>query len=228
MAMTGINKMSGGPDTFFVPGGYDFSARLDTEQATAVDVGGGVGSVALKVHALAPRLNLIVQDRPEVIEGPAKQYWQTNAPASVLDSGQVKLVAHDFFTPQPVHGADLYILRAVIHDWPDHEAVTILRHLRQAADPAKSRLLLVEHTISSLAPDAVDEAFKAHPAPYPLLPTHGMTMPYLLDLQMLSALNAQERTEAQFKALGTQSGWALESVTRGPPGSWNQLLFVPV
>lgn len=39
-------------------------------------------------------------------------------------------------------------------------------------------------------------------------------MPYLLDSQVLVAVNAQERTKARYAALGTESGWELVKVWR--------------
>lgn len=46
--------------------GYPF--QYMPEDAMLVDVGGGVGSVALHLLQHAPQLRFIVQDRPEVIE----------------------------------------------------------------------------------------------------------------------------------------------------------------
>jgi hypothetical protein len=40
---------------------------------------------------------------------------------------------HDFFRPQPIRNASLFLLRVVLHDWPDHLARRILLHLREAA-----------------------------------------------------------------------------------------------
>lgn len=45
---------------------------------------------------------------------------------------RVSFQGHDFFTPQPVEGADAYLLRMIIHDWPRKEAKVILQHLARA------------------------------------------------------------------------------------------------
>lgn len=37
----------------------------------------------------------------------------------------VEMMAHDFFTPQPVQNAKYYYLRTVLHDWADDKAVPI-------------------------------------------------------------------------------------------------------
>ena len=38
-------------------------------------------------------------------------------------------MVHDFLTPQPVKGADIYLLRWILHDWSDKYSVAILRNL---------------------------------------------------------------------------------------------------
>jgi hypothetical protein len=43
------------------------------------------------------------------------------------------MTAHDFFTPQPILDASVFLLRVVLHDWPDSFARRILLRLRQAA-----------------------------------------------------------------------------------------------
>jgi hypothetical protein len=50
---------------------------------------------------------------------------------------------HDFFTEQPQKNADVYILRWILHNWSDKEAIQILRSIRTAASP-KSKLLVFE------------------------------------------------------------------------------------
>jgi ubiquinone/menaquinone biosynthesis C-methylase UbiE len=50
--------------------GFDFQTLK--KGATVVDVGGGTGGVSLVLAKVAPHLNIIVQDRPEVINGEAK------------------------------------------------------------------------------------------------------------------------------------------------------------
>ena len=47
---------------------------------------------------------------------------------------RVSVVAQSFFDPLPV-GADLYLLRKVINDWPDPQAIAILRRCAEAARP---------------------------------------------------------------------------------------------
>lgn len=55
--------------------------------------------------------------------------------------GRVRFMEHDFFTPQPVKGADAYFFRLIFHDWPDQECVEILRNLVPALKNGASILI---------------------------------------------------------------------------------------
>lgn len=44
-------------------------------------------------------------------------------------------MAHDFFTEQPVVGADVYLFRWIMHNWSDKYCVKILRCLIPALKP---------------------------------------------------------------------------------------------
>ena len=44
-------------------------------------------------------------------------------------------IVHDFFHAQPITDAAVFLLRVVLHDWPDAFAQRILRHLRASAQP---------------------------------------------------------------------------------------------
>ncbi|KAI5479076.1 S-adenosyl-L-methionine-dependent methyltransferase [Pseudohyphozyma bogoriensis] len=199
-------------------GSFDFRGLKDG--AVVVDVGGGTGAVSLILAREVPQIKLVLQDRPEVINGETKAVWEKEE-GEALSSGRVTLKAHDFFTPQPVQGADVYFLRAIIHDWPNAEAIMILKHLSAAATES-TKLVLIEHIIEPLSwPHGA-----APPELYPLLPSLGSTMEYLLDSQMMIGLNAQERRVEQYEELASASGWTLEKVYRGGKGCWDQMVFV--
>lgn len=56
---------------------------------------------------------------------------------------KLRFEAHDFFSPQPVSGADVYLLRFMCHDYSDKYAAKILQGLVPALGP-KSRILLFD------------------------------------------------------------------------------------
>jgi hypothetical protein len=47
----------------------------------------------------------------------------------------VTVAGQSFFDPLPA-GADLYLLKSVLNDWPDEPTVAILRRCAEAAGPA--------------------------------------------------------------------------------------------
>ena len=49
-------------------------------------------------------------------------------------AGRVTLRGQSFFDPLPA-GADLYLLKNVLNDWPDEQTVALLRRCAQAAPP---------------------------------------------------------------------------------------------
>lgn len=93
------------------------------EGATVVDVGGSHGLVSIELARKFPGLRFVVQDLDE----PVVRNADARKPAEVKD--RVEFMTHDFFKEQPVHGADVYFLRAVLHNWSDKYAVKVLRGL---------------------------------------------------------------------------------------------------
>jgi 2,7-dihydroxy-5-methyl-1-naphthoate 7-O-methyltransferase len=95
---------------------------------TVVDVGGGTGAMLAEILRAHPGIEGTLVDLP----GTVARSGETFAAAGVAD--RVSVVAQSFFDPLPA-GADLYLLRKVINDWPDPQAVAILRRCTEAARP---------------------------------------------------------------------------------------------
>lgn len=81
-------------------------------ELTVVDVGGGLGHVSRVLVVHSPTVKYIIEDSPDVIA-----QGQQGLPADLR--GRISFQAHDFFQEQPVKGADVYLLRLVLHDWSD-------------------------------------------------------------------------------------------------------------
>ena len=76
----------------------------------------------------------VVEDLSDVIIG-------ASAPAEFQE--RLSFKEYDFFTEQSVIGADLYLFRSILHDWPDEQAIQILKNQVPAMKPG-SRLILNE------------------------------------------------------------------------------------
>jgi hypothetical protein len=159
-----------------VAASYDFSAMH-----RIVDVAGGRGRLLATILERNAHLTGTLFDLPPVIED-ARQLVNE---AGVAD--RCAFIGGDFFEAVP-KGGDAYVLRNVIHDWGDEQAVAILTACRRAmADGA--RLVLVERYV----PDDPREA--------PLI-THA-------DLEMLVNVGGQERTTEEYQGLLARSGLKL-------------------
>ncbi len=129
-----------------------------------------------------PGLRGVLFDRPEVLPGAETLL----SAAGVRD--RCELIGDDFFASVP--GGDAYVLAYIVHDWPDAQAIGILRACHRAMAPG-ARLWLVEQVVPP--GDAYDRA-------------------KLLDMLMLVLFGAQERTEAEYRALLEGAGFEWVSV----------------
>ena len=164
-----------------------------------VDVGGGYGSflnLALERNSQATGL---VFDLPEVIQG-ARGLWSQRDDSV---SQRIDFSEGSFFeehTIPRIGEGEVYVLRNVLHDWPDEESLQILRNLRQSMDP-KGRLVLVELGMMANGRGHVLEQARSS-----------------VDMLMMSMFEGRERTRGEFEALLNGSGFELVQVkeTRSP------------
>ncbi|KAF7343087.1 hypothetical protein MVEN_01739100 [Mycena venus] len=211
--------------------GFDWS--LLSSNGTIVDVGGGIGHLSLTIAKRYPHLRVVNQDLAGPIEL-SKQYWQDNFPEHV-NKQMIKFQVQDFFAPQSITDADVFLLRYILHDWPDDQAAIILEHLRAAALPT-TRLVIIEKIVPfASAEDLEASRTKAIPgasrptAEYPLLPNWGAATAdlYLYDLTMHVLLGGVERTLEGFWDVLSLSGWKLVEVHHCPGSQLSHLVAVP-
>lgn len=196
-----------------------FDWKALPKDSIVVDVGGGVGTSSLVLAETFPELKIVVQDRPSVVEEGTK-LWNTKLPKA-LESGQVKLQGHDFFTAQPITNASVFLLKQIMHDWSDSYASKILVELRKVAKP-DTKLVLVDSLMPFACRYTEFDAKNAVPgavpqeAPEPLLANYGAAneMGYNGDLTMLLLFNSLERTVKHLSALLESTGWRLTRVRR--------------
>ncbi len=167
-----------GRETAAIIAAYDFSG---TKQI--VDVGGGNGSQLCEILMAIPQATGLVFDLAHVAERA-----KVNISAAGL-SDRCQAEGGSFFDTIPP-GADLYLLRHIIHDWYDAESQAIFQAIREAI-PAHGKLLVIE----SVIPPGNDPSFAK-----------------LLDITMLVVPGGKERTENEYRELLAGSGFRLNRI----------------
>lgn len=153
---------------------------------TIVDVGGGNGVLLAAILAKYPFVGGVLFDQPHVVA----RSEPVLAQAGVADRCYV--VGGDFFKEIPSNG-DAYVLKSIIHDWEDKEAIAILRNCRQAK-PEGAALLAIERDLGS--PNALPES-------------------KFSDLNMLLGPGGRERTVEEYAGLFDATGFQYVGFTAG-------------
>ena len=157
---------------------YDFSGVR-----TIMDVGGGNGSLALAILDKHPEMQGKVLDLP---------YIEPQAKLGIQAAGEAhrcRFESGDFFQAVP-KGADLHVLKFILHDWTDEECVQILKSCREALPPG-GKVLIVEMLVpEEIRPDFV----------------------MLMDLNMLVMTGGRERTAKEFEKVLNAAGFAMTRV----------------
>jgi SAM-dependent methyltransferase len=96
---------------------------------TVVDVGGGTGALLAEILRARPSVRGTLVDQPGTVARSSAIFQAAGV------SDRVTTVGQSFFDPLPP-GADLYLIKNVLGDWPDREAADLLRRLADAARPA--------------------------------------------------------------------------------------------
>lgn len=184
--------------------GFDWTSLPDG--AVVVDVGGGSGGASITVAEAHPKLHFVVQDQAVPINN-ARSILAGLVPDV---AGRIQLQEHDFFTPQPVKHADVYLLRMIIHDWPDEEAVRIITPLVKAMGP-ESRILIMDMVIPE--PGSGSRIFEA-----------ALRQK---DLSMMQAFNAKEReTSDWYNLIGKVDGRLKIQAVKRPDGCQHSVIEV--
>ena len=124
--------------------------------------------------------------------------------------GRIEFIEHDFFTPQPVKDADVYLLRMIIHDWADEDAVRILKELTKVMK-ANSRIVIMDMVLPTPGTSSVifEAALRQK------------------DLTMRQALNAKEREVEDWYKLIRKVDEGLQIVAiRRPEGSQHSVIEI--
>ena len=157
---------------------YDFG-RFER----VVDVGGGHGAFLAAVLAAHPATRGVLFDQPHVVADAAPVLEAAGV------SERCEVIAGSFFDTVPP-GADAYLLKAIVHDWEDDDAVRILRNVRSAATDGAT-VLVVERELG--APNENPDA-------------------KFSDLNMMVGPGGRERTRDELATLFAAAGFTLERV----------------
>lgn len=175
-----------GIDGFTAGIGRNLAERHDfADVRTIVDVGGGIGGTLAAILNRWPSIQGVLVDRPQVLDRAQAHLRRAGV------AGRCRFEGRDFFDPLPT-GGNVYLVKHVLHNWGDEDAIRILRRCREAVAPG-GRLLVVEGV---------------------LFPAPGRNMSRLMDLEMMVLFGiGKSRTKQAFKSLMKRGGWVLEHTT---------------
>lgn len=158
---------------------FDFSRF-----GTIVDVGGGQGRLLAAILEAAPDSRGVLADLESV----------TASAPEVFEAGGVteRSTIHggSFFDSVP-DGGDAYVLKHILHDWPEPQALDILGRVREATAPDAS-LLLIELVLP------------ADSSPH---------LGKLIDLDLLINFGGRHRTSEEYRDLLARAGFRMTGVT---------------
>jgi SAM-dependent methyltransferase len=162
---------------------YDFA-----DIRTIVDVGGGYGALLPPILRAHPETTAVVFDLSRCREGAARVFEKTRI------AERCEFVVGDFFEDPLPPGADVYVLKSVIHDWDDQRSLTILRNCRAAAAEG-CRLLVIEVVVPDRIGTSQDDR-----------------MIVANDLNMLVSTGGRERTETEYRRLLDRASFAVTRI----------------
>lgn len=145
-----------------------------------VDIGGGFGHqcIALREKLANTQSRIILQDIPATLE-----HANLNHPG-------IEIMEQDFYKPQQVLGAAIYYMRNIIHDYPDEQALQILRNTKTA--------------LGSESVILIDDMF---------LEDQGVHWQAAqIDITMMACLASRERTKSQWNDLIAKAGLRIKNV----------------
>ncbi|WP_223778187.1 acetylserotonin O-methyltransferase [Streptomyces sp. 135] len=119
------------------------NALVETHDFTAypriMDVGGGRGTLLSRVLEAAPKAQGVLFDMPHVIDM-ARSSLREEADPDVVS--RIEFTGGSFLESVPP-GADLYMIKSILVDWPDSQVARLLANLHSAMAPG-GRLLVVD------------------------------------------------------------------------------------
>ncbi len=165
---------------------------LDLSMSRIVaDLGGAGGGLLSAILLANPHLQGILVDRQEAVDGATRRF------ESLGLSGRCRAIVGDLAEAVPA-GADVYILKSVLHGCDDAAAGRILGNCRRVMSP-KHRLLVIE----AVLPERVEK------------PDTRVEEMFISDLNMLAVTGGRERRASEWKSLLSSAGFDLRRLVLG-------------
>ena len=153
-----------------------------TPYQTIIDIGGGTGNLLFNILNKNPHLKATLFDQKNVIEEAIE-----TVPENVR--GETKMLGGDF-KKDLLGSYDCQLLKFILHDWPDSDAIEILKTCRQSIND-HGHLYIIDAVIP--------------PGDEPLASKW-------LDLHMFSLFRAKERDSENFEQIVKAASFAIESI----------------
>ena len=172
------------------------------------DVGGGLGTLMTHVLQHYPETKGVVLDQKQVTK---------RAEAYLMEQGvsnRSKAVGGNFFKslPKELGECDVFMMKFILHDWPDEECISILKNIKKVAK-AGSSVVIFEH-ITDL-PNAADSMELSR---------------LMMSINMIAAnkFGAKERSLIEYNALFNQAGFDTSNGKHIPTRDIMSIYEVPV
>ncbi|HTV03020.1 MAG TPA: methyltransferase [Luteitalea sp.] len=147
--------------------------------ATVADIGGGNGTLLTAVLGAHPGVKGVLFDLPHVVDAAR--------PRLAAQAARLQFTGGDFFKAVPA-GAQIYLMKYIIHDWEESKALAILANTRRAM-PGGAHLLVIEDLVCG-----------------PNQPCRAK----LGDVNMLVRTGGRNRTREEYDALLARGGFRIE------------------
>ncbi|OCL06619.1 putative O-methyltransferase [Glonium stellatum] len=188
-----LHRTLGGGAAAMAPGILEDYPWIEVADSTVIDIGGGSGALIASLLRKFPTMRGGVYDLAAVISHISTFFTPEGQFADIAERvPQENLIAGDFLKWVP--SAEVYVMKWVLHDWKDEEAVRILQNIHKAImmNGGTSRLVILE---SILADGKMGRLSRLGD----------------INMMMMTA-NGHERTEQQWRSLAAQAGWNVSGI----------------
>jgi precorrin-6B methylase 2 len=149
-----------------------------------VDIGGGHGTLLCHILDKHKDLKAILFDSEHVVDRATENFESYGL------RDRIEIIEGNFFEGVP-GGADLYIMKNILHDWNDNDSTRILNNINKVMQSG-SRLLIIETIINN---------------------DNKYSFGKMIDILMLVITkDGRERTLEEFKGLFEKSGFSINRI----------------